>query len=113
MNDDIALNEQLQQAQRMFPYLMVKDVAQTYGVHRSTVLRWIEKGLPAQFATPEQLGQLIALGLLETTPTHGIYLIPRVANLDEEVKKAKSYPKGSTRPKRGKKTGAGSPVGDI
>lgn len=78
--------------QQTFPYLMVKEVAHMYHVHRTTVLRWIAKGLPAERATKEQLGQLIALGLLETTPTHDLYLIPQVINLDEEVKKAKSYP---------------------
>jgi hypothetical protein len=85
--------------------LLTTQVAKQEHVHPRTVQRWIEKGLPAEKATHEQLGDLVACGLLSSIPPHPVYLI-RKTDL-KLIPKIRAYPKETTRPRRGKKTGAG------
>ena len=91
---------------RLDNVLTVKEVAHRERVNRSTVLRWIEKGLPAQEATREQLGLLIAAARLDTTPTHGLYLIHK----DDLplIPAIRAYPTGIRRPRKGRVQPSGS-----
>ncbi len=56
-------------------WLLTTQVAKKEGVHPTTVERWIDKGLPAVFATRVQIGQLIAQGFLANNPPRGVFLI--------------------------------------
>src|SRR5260370_2928089 len=86
--------------------LLTWQVAEREHASVRSVERWIEKGLPADPATREQIGQLFSQGLLRAIPSHQtIYLIRR-SDL-YLIPKIRAYPTGTTRPLRGKKTGAG------
>jgi len=86
--------------------LLVSQVAHRERVNRSTVLRWIEKGLPTVEASREQLGYLIAMNLLKSIPQHKVYLI-RVEDL-QRISSIREYPKHTRRPRKGKTIGEGS-----
>lgn len=83
--------------------LLVSQVARKERVHRTTVLRWIEKGLPAVEANREQLGQMIAIDLLKSVPQHKVYLI-RAEDLGL-IPHLREYPDNTTRPRKAKKVG--------
>jgi len=83
--------------------LLVAQVATRERVNRSTVLRWIEKGFPAEEASREQLGYLIALNLLKSIPQHKVYLI-RSEDL-HLIPSFREYPRNTRRPRKGKKVG--------
>jgi len=88
--------------------LLTIQVAKSEKVSVRTVERWIDKGLPGELATRVQIGELIAAGLLKNVPPHGnVYLI-RQSDL-HLIASIRAYPKGTTRPRRGKTTGASTP----
>jgi len=87
--------------------LLVSQVADKERVNRSTVLRWIEKGLPTVEASHEQLGYLIAQNLLKSIPQHKVYLI-RVTDL-HLIPRFRAYPKHTRRPRKGKRLGGDTP----
>jgi hypothetical protein len=89
-------------------FLLTFQVAQREKVAERTVQRWIDKGLPAVLASQKQIGELITSGLLKNVPAHGkVYLI-RKTDL-HLIPGIRAYPTGTTRPRRGKTTGAGAP----
>lgn len=89
--------------------LTVAQVAARLKVHRTTVLRWIDKGLQAFPASQEQLGQLVAKRLLERIPPHQVYLVPATALAT--IDSLRHYPQNTRRPRRNKTTGACHPAG--
>ncbi len=80
--------------------LLTRQVAKREGVNPVTVLRWIEKGLPAVEASREQLAELVRLKYLENIPPHSVYLV-REEDL-ALIPQIRAYPKNTRRPRRGK-----------
>ncbi len=81
--------------------LLTRQVADREGVNPVTVLRWIEKGLPAMEASPEQLAELVRLKYLENIPPHKVFLV-RETDLTL-IPQIRAYPKHTHRHRRDKR----------